>query len=101
MAALYALLLQGFLGGLAAVDPFASAIHCAPGAGQEAPDRSGPAHDAACCLLACRSVLGTPPATALPAARLAARVTPPRPASDPAEAPAAATPPRARSPPTA
>jgi hypothetical protein len=101
VAALYALLLQGFLGGLLAVDPFTSAIHCAPGGGPGAPGKSGPAHDAACCLLACRTVLGSPPTAAAPAARLGARIAPHRPPSDPAAAPAAPTPPRARGPPLA
>ena len=100
VAALYALLLQGFLGALAPVSPLATAVHCAP-AGQGAPDQGRAAHDGACCLLACRTVLALPPSAAAPAERAAQSVAPVLPAQEAAAGPAPVAGARARGPPRA
>lgn len=105
VAALYALLLQGFLGALAPIGPLAAAIHCAPSdsgalGGSRAPADAPAAHDAACCLLACRSVLGPPPAVATLAPRPAQRLASALPRPDEAAGPAPARPVRVRGPPT-
>lgn len=75
IAALYALLLQAFLGALAplSLDPGASP-HCAPAGSSESGD--GPHRDGACCTLACRILVASPPdAASLPAPRPALRLT--------------------------
>lgn len=74
--ALYALVLQGFLGGLMPVAG-PGGVHCAPAeAAGQAPDTT--THDHAACCVAAQAA-----ATALPGREPAATLAPPRPAAAP------------------
>ena len=62
---LYALVLQALLGGVAAarMSVQAPGVICLDHAGEDAGERDGDAHDAACCGTACRPVQATLPAS--------------------------------------
>jgi hypothetical protein len=101
VAALYALLLQGFLGALAPGRFAVAGTHCAPAADGVPGGHDPAAHDGACCLVGCRPLLAAPPSAAVPAARVAIAADPSLPETASAAGPRLAADLRARGPPAA